>query len=343
MSEPVSELRVDIRVERGAFALAAQFRTPLAGVTAIFGPSGSGKSLLLSAIAGIAPGVVGRIEFDGEMLEDTASGVRLASHLRGVGLVFQDARLFPHLSVRGNLLYAAKRAPEPERALGAVEHWAQRFDIAHALDRRIGGLSGGERARVALARAVLSQPKLLMLDEPFAALDGRRRRDFLGALAALSAERNLPMLIVTHQIDDVACLADHVVALAGGGVAATGPANQTLVLPAFQALLDPRDTGAPVRADALKGGASADRATGRAAWVRADAVLLATSPPQGLSARNVWPGRIAGLTREAGGAVLTRLETEVGPVFARVTADAATELQLAEGRDAWAIAKTHAL
>lgn len=319
-------LVVDARLRRGAFALDARFEAPLDGVTVLFGPSGAGKSLLLSAIAGLARLDAGRIVLGGRDVSATPT------HQRGVGLVFQDARLFPHLSVRENLAYAAQRAPAARLGL---EQAASLFDIAALLERRVRNLSGGEKARVALARALLSAPDLLLLDEPFAALDGARRQRFLTLLKTLHAQFALPMIVVTHQIEDAAYLADHVVALKAGRVIASGPMQTTATMSAFQDLLDARDIGAALPALAL---ASASGG----AWVRADHVLLATAQPQGLSARNVWPGEILSLHAEET-AVLVTVRTPVGVLVARVTRSAMDELALAPGLSVWAIVKAHSV
>ncbi|MGE3142408.1 MAG: molybdenum ABC transporter ATP-binding protein [Hyphomonadaceae bacterium] len=327
------DLEAALAVRRGAFRLDAAFTAPGDGITALFGPSGAGKSLLLGALAGFERLESGRVVFDGRVLDDVGLGRRTPPHLREIGIVFQDARLFPHLSVRGNLRYAEARAPQGGGAL-ALEEAAERFDLTALLDRRPRNLSGGEKARVALARAVLARPRLLLLDEPFAALDGVRRRVFVKALRALHEALRIPMIVVTHQIEDVAALADHVVALRAGAVVAAGPLAAATATEAFQALLDARDSGA----------AAVLRAGEGAAWVRADQVLLAASAPTGLSARHVWPARIASLAQEADGAMLAVLETEAGQALrARVTAEAAAELALAPGRPAWAIVKAHAI
>jgi len=215
----MNALDADIRMERGAFRLEANIRAPGDGITVLFGPSGSGKSSLLSAIAGLVP-CQGHVRLGRELLCDSAVDLDLPPHRRGIGMVFQDARLFPHLSARQNIAYAHKRAPvDRRRNIGDL---ARFFDITPLLDRPVGNLSGGEKSRVALARALVGTPEFLLLDEPFAALDGIRRRAFIQVLLETHKSFGLPMLVVTHNIDDAAVLASHLVALKGGQVVASG-------------------------------------------------------------------------------------------------------------------------
>jgi molybdate transport system ATP-binding protein len=254
----------------------------------------------------------------------------LPPHRRGIGLVFQDARLFPHLSVRRNIEYAARRAPG---AAPAIEEVARFFDIIGLLDRRVRNLSGGEKSRVALARALASRPDFLLLDEPFAALDGARRRAFVQVLIHMHRAWRLPMLVVTHNIDDAAALGSHLVALKEGRVVAAGEFSQASRHPQFQALLDSHDTGAAVRlAHSQHGGH----------WLRADQVLIATEEPRAVSARNILPATVQRLAPEPEG-VLVELATEAGIILARLTPEAVTELGLAPQKRAWAMVKAHAL
>jgi molybdate transport system ATP-binding protein len=325
-------------IERGGFRLRAAFEAPLSGVTVVFGPSGAGKSMLLSAIAGLGGLREGRLEVAGQPLEDRALGLSIPAHARDMGLVFQDARLFPHLSVRGNLDYAARRAPAERRHAG-VDEVARRMDLADLLDRSVRTLSGGERSRVALARALVAAPRVLLLDEPFAALDGRRRRDYLALLRSVAREQDLPMLVVTHQVEDVAFLADHVVALRSGAVIAWGAAGEVMNGSVFSSLLDERDQGARIEAGRLSAGES----PGAAAWARADTVIVAVERPRGLSARNVWAGEVVSVEVEGERSAVVRLQTEAGPVLARVRVEVIGELGLKPGVAAYAVLKAHAI
>jgi molybdate transport system ATP-binding protein len=324
-------LEADIEFTQGAFSLRARFAAPGEGITVLFGPSGSGKTTLLSLLAGLRRPDRGTIRLNGT---DISS---LTPHRRGIGLVFQDARLFPHLTVRQNIAYAARRAPPGGLE---TEEAARFFDIGAVLDRPVGNLSGGEKSRVALARALASRPDFLLLDEPFAALDGIRRRAFIAALSDMHKVHHLPMLVVTHSIDDAAALASHLVAIQAGHVVAAGDFAVASREAAFQSLLDARDTGAMVPGQALQT-ASDNRRGG--IWLRADQLLLATEPPHALSARNVLEGRIISVRAEDDQSILIELSASAGSLLSRVTPKAAQELDLAPGRQVWAIAKAHML
>jgi len=327
----MKSLDADIELKQGAFHLRARFSAPAESITVLFGPSGSGKSTLLSLLAGLRKPDRGSIRLGGADIHN------LAAHRRGIGLVFQDARLFPHLTVRRNIAYAARRAPPGGLS---IEDAARFFDIAALLDRPVGNLSGGEKSRVALARALAARPDFLLLDEPFAALDGIRRRTFIAVLLDLHRVHKLPVLVVTHNIDDAAALGSHLVALQAGAVVATGDFATASRQPAFQSILDERDTGAAISSQALQAASDNRR---NAIWLRADQVLLASQEPHGLSARNVLEGLVSALWPENNQSVLVEVAATAGHLLARVTPQAARELALAPGRPVWAIAKAHLL
>ncbi len=323
-------------VRKGAFRLSADCEAPTRGITVVFGPSGAGKSMLLAAVAGLHRLERGRVVFNGRTLEDAAARTRVGTHDRGIGLVFQDARLFPHLSVRGNIQYAENRRPAARNAPITIEI-ARHLEIEDLLERRVRNLSGGERSRVALARAIVSAPEMLLLDEPFAALDSRRRRAFLGLLRSLSASQDLPLIVVTHQVEEVAELADHVIAMKGGQVVGHGAAGDVMNQPDFAALLDRRDFGARMDAASIAGGQTGG------VWIKADSVLLAAEEPRGISARNVWPGTVKSIAREPDGSVMVSLVTNAGYISSRITPEALADLRLQEGAKVWAVVKSHAL
>jgi molybdate transport system ATP-binding protein len=221
-------LEIDVQVPRGAATVTARLDVPPRGITALIGRSGAGKSTVLQAACGLLRPAAGRVALDGRALFDAAAGIDLAPAARRLGVVFQDGRLFPHRSVRGNLQYGAQRAPAGKDDGPGFDEVVALLGLGALLARRPFQLSGGERQRVALGRALLSRPRALLMDEPLASLDPPRRHELLGYLAGLPARLNLPILYVTHQMDEVMRLADRVVLMADGAVAASGGALELL-------------------------------------------------------------------------------------------------------------------
>ncbi len=228
-----ASLHIALQWQRGAFGLNVDLRLPAQGVSVLFGPSGCGKTTLLRCVAGLERPARGLVRLGAQCWQDSAAALWRPAHQRAVGYVFQDARLFAHLSVRGNLDYARRRAsagagggaPDPGRLLrDAIEL----LGIGHLLERSCAALSGGERQRVAIARALATNPAVLLMDEPLAALDHARRQEVLPWLARLQRSLQLPMLYVTHAADEVAQLAEHLVVLEQGRVRAQGPIAQVL-------------------------------------------------------------------------------------------------------------------
>ena len=219
--------RIEARfcLDRGDFALDVDLALPGHGVSALFGHSGSGKTTCLRAMAGLLRAPDGFFALNGEVWQDEACGLFLPTHRRPLGMVFQDAGLFPHLSVRGNMKFGQRRAAAGAVALGDI---AELLGIAHLLDRRPAQLSGGERQRVAIARALLTAPRVLLMDEPLAALDLKRKLEILPYLENLHRELDIPVIYVSHSPDEVARLADHLVLLDAGRVVASGPLNSVL-------------------------------------------------------------------------------------------------------------------
>jgi molybdate transport system ATP-binding protein len=213
-------LALDVEKRLGTFQLAAKFETE-ARVTALFGPSGAGKTTIINMIAGLVAPDRGRIMYRGKVLFDAAGKVSLPPHRRQFGYVFQDGRLFPHLSVRGNLEYG-RRMYRLKRDVAELERVIALLDIGHLADRRPGKLSGGERQRVAIGRALLMRPQLLLLDEPLASLDAARKAEIMPYLERLRDEAQVPMIYVTHQPEDARRLASTVVRIEAGRVAAVG-------------------------------------------------------------------------------------------------------------------------
>jgi molybdate transport system ATP-binding protein len=209
---------IDIAAKRGGFEIAATFRAE-PGITVLFGPSGAGKTTILDLIAGILLPARGRIAVDGEVLYDSAARINLPPDRRRVGYIFQDARLFPHRSVRANLLYGYNLTP-PAGRYAELDHIVEVLGIGALLARMPGSLSGGEQQRVAIGRAILASPRLLLMDEPLASLDEARKQEILPYIERLRDELKIPILYVTHLASEVERLADVVVEIAAGRVTA---------------------------------------------------------------------------------------------------------------------------
>lgn len=328
------------------------------GVTALFGRSGAGKTTVVNAVAGLLKPDQGRISVDDRLLLDTAQGVFLAPHRRRVGYVFQDARLFPHLNVRGNLDYGRRFAPREDRPSQArVKEVVTLLGIGALMERRPGALSGGERQRVALGRAILSAPRLLLLDEPLAALDEARKSEILPYLEGLR-DLGLPILYVSHSTAEIARLASHIVMLEGGRIIAAGAAEAVLSDLASAGALG-RETGALIHARveaqdsdgltrlATPAGpiwvARPDLPPGAQVRLRilAQDVMLATAPPQGISALNVLGGKIDRIGEEPDGSVLVRLRLGGdAAILSRITTRSRRALDLVPGRRVYAILKS---
>ena len=220
-------LEVNIRKTLGAFRLEASFTAAGQGVTALFGPSGSGKTSVINALAGLLKPDQGRVALDGRVFFDSQAGVNLPPHKRRVGYVFQEGRLFPHLSVRSNLVYGRNLLPKQERKV-SLDQVVELMDIAPLLKRRPARLSGGEKQRVAVGRALLTSPRLLLMDEPLASLDQDRKNEVLPFLARLPQELSIPIIYVSHSPEEVEALEATVIRIAGGRtMAGASPGSST--------------------------------------------------------------------------------------------------------------------
>ena len=338
------------------FVLDAAFSAPTPGVTALFGPSGCGKSTTLAAVAGLLRPESGRVALGADTFLDTARGIALPPEARRCGVVFQDARLFPHLSVLSNRRYGARRAPR--NATGpAEEEIVALLGIAPLLPRRPRDLSGGERQRVALGRALLSRPRMLLMDEPLAALDAARRAEVLPFLARLRDAAAVPILYVTHALDEVDALADTLVLMEGGRVVAAGPvedlaARTDLPLAArrdagvlLPCAVEGHDADAGLTRIAFAGGVlrvplrAEAPGTALRLRLRARDVSVATEAPRGLSIQNVLPATLAGIAPASPHEAFLRLAIGPTTLLARVTRDALARLGLREGMAVWALVK----
>ena len=220
-------IHMRLKLDYPGFALDVDLQLPGRGVTALYGHSGSGKTTCLRCIAGLERADQGFIQVNDEVWQDSDNRIFVAPHKRALGYVFQEASLFPHLSVLANLEFGLKRIPRPQRRVD-MAHATELLGIGHLLDRHPQHLSGGERQRVGIARALLTSPKLLLMDEPLAALDAQRKSEILPYLQRLHDELDIPVLYVSHSQDEVARLADHIVLLSNGKALASGPIGQTL-------------------------------------------------------------------------------------------------------------------
>lgn len=334
-------LSVAIRHRLGDFRLDAHFEAG-PGVTAIFGRSGAGKTSIVNAVAGLLRPETGRIVLDGRSLFDADRRVFLPPDRRRLGYVFQDGRLFPHLSVEENLRYGRRFAPDPMPE-AELRRLVSLLGLDDLLGRRPAGLSGGERSRVALGRALLSSPRMLLLDEPLSALDAPRKQDILPYLERLAREAGVPMLYVSHDMSEIARLADHLVLVHAGKVVRHGPLREVLSDPAAVPLVGPREAGAVLDATVVAheaDGLTRLRVSGgelflpgvRAApgarlrlRVLAQDVILSHAAPQGLSSLNALPARIEAIHSGAGPGAAVALRVGEDRLLARIPARAVAD------------------
>lgn len=341
---------------RARFTLDVDLRLPEHGITALFGASGSGKTSILRCVAGLERAQPGIVRIAGEAWQEEHAFV--PPWQRPVGYVFQEASLFDHLDVRGNLEFAQRRSGRAQPLEPAIEL----LGIGALLGRRPSTLSGGERQRVSIARAVASAPRLMLLDEPLAALDAPRRQEIMPWLLRLREELKLPMLYVTHSMDEVVRLADAMVLLEAGRAIASGPTREVLLRIDASAMLGDeagallegtvaeRDERWRLARVAFAGGSLWLRDTGLALGhavrmrVLARDVSLATQEPQGSSIQNILPAVVEAVAPDFHPSqAAVRLRCGESTLLARVTARAADALALAPGRRVWAQVKAAAL
>ena len=349
-------LQVDVERKLGTFELHARFAAG-AGITALFGRSGSGKTSLINTIAGLLRPDRGVVEVDGQVLFDSRRGIDLPVARRRIGYVFQEGRLFPHFSVRQNLLYGRRFTPKRERYV-VLDRVVELLSIGQLLERRPGALSGGEKQRVAIGRALLASPRVLLMDEPLASLDAQRKSEILQYIEQLRDEMSIPILYVSHVIEEVVRLADTVVLMSDGQVSAVGRPDElmgrldlrpqtgryeagavietrvaaydemyaltTLRFPGGDLLVPKFDvkSGDPVRVH-----------------IRARDVSLALHAPQGLSILNALRGRVVEISLDDGPIAEVRLDVGGAALLARVTRRSADHLALRPGLEVYALIK----
>ena len=351
-------LSFDISLARPGFNLSIAGGLPDRGLTVLFGPSGSGKSTLLRILAGYERGATGRVSFGETPWQEGRRFV--APHLRGVGYVFQDARLFPHLDVAGNLNYAATRAtrrgegPDMDGAISAL-------GLRALLDRPTTTLSGGERQRVAIARALLSCPRVLLMDEPLSSLDEPARAEILPHIEALRDAAGVPILYVTHSASELARLADRVMILRDGGLVRSGPVDEVLSDPEAIPALGVREAGAVLPAtlarheadglsrltisggDLLLPRVQAQPGARLRVRIHAHEVIVALTRPEGLSALNILPATVTQVHLGGGPGAAVQLRLGDDLILARITRRSAEALALAPGVDCFAVIKSVAV
>ena len=354
---------VDVRRDFGRFALDVRFTCAGEGVTALFGRSGAGKTTLVNLLAGLDRPDDGRIVVGGRTLFDSARGIDVPPERRRLGYVFQDARLFPHLTVRGNLRYGMRRTDENHIDFGQVTGL---LGIGNLLESRPHALSGGERQRVAIGRALLASPRLLLMDEPLASLDAPRKDEILEFIERLRDALAIPIVYVSHIMEEVIRLADDMVVLSEGRVAAVGTVEEVTSRLDLRPLTGRHEAGAvlPARLEghdadfdlsylAVPGGrlsvSRLDLAVGAALRVRVRArdVSLALEPPRRSSVLNVFAGVVTDIGAEPGPQVDVLVHIGAGeaksPLWARITRKSAHLLGLAPGTPVYAFVKTVAL
>jgi molybdate transport system ATP-binding protein len=353
-------IEVDVARRLGNFHLTAKFATD-GRLTALFGRSGAGKTSLVNLIGGLLRPDRGRIAVDGRVLVDTERGIHVPTHRRRIGYVFQENRLFPHLTVRQNLNYGRWFTPAAERR-ETLAHVVELLGIDRLLDRRPALLSGGERQRVAIGRALLASPRLLLMDEPLASLDEARKGEILPYIERLRDELQVPIVYVSHSIPEVARLATTMVLLSEGAVAAVGEVAEIMGRLDLFPLTGRYEAGAVMDMRVIAHDETYDLTTlhSRAGTIRvpridlpidaplrvhirARDVMIGLKPPEELSALNMLPGRIAEVGSRDGPIVDVRIDLNGESLLARVTRLTIDRLGLAPGRPVFAIIKSIAL
>ena len=348
----MSGLHARLALTRNKFTLDVDQQAPGRGITALFGASGSGKTTLLRCIAGLERSPGGAVTFDGECWQDEARLVFVPPHRRACGYVFQESSLFPHLSVRQNLEYGEKRVPPGQKRL-AFDQTVELLGVAPLLKRRTGNLSGGERQRVAIARALLASPRLLLMDEPLASLDASRKGEILYYIERLRDELQLPIVYVSHAIDEVVRLANRVIVLANGRVTAAGSVQETIGRDhggsVIEAIVAEQDLEWGLARLEFPGGqlftADLDALAGERVRVRIAArdVALALSRPSDSSFLNVLSCTVTGMGLGEGAGVDVRLDASGTPLIARITRKSVDALAIAPGKQVYALIKAVAV
>ncbi len=349
------KLELDCTYSLGNLKLTVNTAVPLEGITGLFGPSGAGKTTLLRIIAGLETHARGKVVFDNTVWQDDAPRVFVPPHKRRIGYVFQDNRLFSHLNVEGNIRYGLRRRQ------GAIKYAdvVAALDLAPLLGRRPGSLSGGELQRVAIGRALLSQPQLLLMDEPVSALDLPRRKEILKYLQRLPEIFNVPIVYVTHAIEEIAQLARSVIVLAQGRVVRSGTVAEIFGDTDLSGLMGQSDSGSLLDAmvighdqryqhsivvvagqHILIPGTSQPIGSQIRLHIHARDVSIALQQPEHISIRNILAARIVGITDSPGSAYVdVQLDLDGSRLHSRITRLAVADLGLRTGQQVFALIK----
>ena len=353
-------LEVDFEHRLGSFELDIHFRAGR-GLTALFGRSGAGKTSVVNAIAGLLRPEKGRIVVDGSVLIDTGGGIRAPVHKRRIGYIFQEGRLFPHLTVRQNLLFGrwfGPHSPPSTQLEGVVDL----LGIGSLLGRRPGRLSGGEKQRVTIGRALLADPLLLLMDEPLASLDAQRKEEILPYIERLRDQANVPIVYVSHSVSEVSRLASTIVLISDGRVRAVGPVREIMGRAELYPMAGRFEAGAVLDARVVAhdehwrltelGGTfgkltvqrlSAPVGATLRVQIRSRDVILAAAPPLGISALNILAGRVEALVPIEDAALEVQLRLGDERLLARVTQRSGAALGLMPGQEIFAVIKTIAI
>jgi len=353
-------VEIDIQRQQGDFLVNVTFTGAKSGVTALFGPSGAGKTSIVNMVAGLMRPDSGRIAVNGLCLFDAKRGINLPPERRRIGYVFQDGRLLPHLSVRSNLVFGMRLTPADRRFV-EFDAVVDLLGIGHLLDRRPAKLSGGEKQRVAIGRALLTSPAMLLMDEPLASLDASRKAEVMPFIMRLSREYAIPILYVSHSLDEILNLADQLVILEAGEAVACGGLAELMSRPELQKRLGSDEIGAVIETvveapqddsgmtrlhfgnhtlmvppiDVQYGGVVRVR-------IAARHVAIALEPPVGTSFQNVFAGRVQEVLYRGGALIDVRLDIGC-PLWARITRQSFLDLEIKPGQSVYALIKSVAV
>jgi molybdate transport system ATP-binding protein len=353
-------LDINVKKKLGNFTVDVAISGEEHGVTALFGRSGAGKTSVISMVAGLIPPDEGSITVKGRKLFDSAKSIDVQPEKRRCGYIFQDGRLFPHLTVKSNLTYGMRLVPRSERFV-SYDQVVEMLGIDHLLSRRPAKLSGGEKQRVAIGRALLTNPNLLLMDEPLASLDVARKGEVLPFISKLSREISIPILYVTHSLDEILNLADMVVLLESGKVVAQGTVEDVMSRLDLQHFAGTFDAGVVVGTEVeahdsvdglttLRFGGGALKlplfnvAIGERVRVRIRArdVAIALSRPEKISVQNIFPAIVEEVVDSTESLVEVRLDIGC-PLLSRITPAAKADLKLAPGQHVYALVKSVAI